>query len=303
MLYLHSLKIACQRTGLSPQLVRTWEKRYAAVTPVRTSTHRRLYSEEEIGRLDLLHQLTKKGHSISRIANLIEPELRGLLESAARSSGPAPCANPKEDSDFFRDMFAAIESLDTSTLIDRLRRAVLQRGHSWVLEHIADLAGQIGERWRSGSLRIAHEHLATAALRIFLGGFIQDFKHDVSAPLLLVTTPSGQYHDLGAVLAGAAACNVGWGVTFLGASLPSEEIAAAAITSNARAVALSIVYPADDLNLPRELENLRNLLPSGMPILIGGRSASSYRTSLERIKALPISSLSGLQQLLDAIRR
>lgn len=300
---LHSLKIVCQRTGLSPQLVRTWEKRYAAVTPARTDTHRRLYSEEEIVRLDLLHRLTKKGHAISRIANLPESGLSGLLAGAASPPKPAANASPQEDSDFFADMFAAIELLDTSALLDHLRRAVLQRGHSWVLEHIAGLADQIGERWRSGTLRVAHEHLATAALRIFLGGFIQDSNPEVSAPLLLVCTPAGQYHDLGAVLAGAAACTVGWRVTFLGASLPSEEIAAAALTVHARAVALSIVYPADDPNLPRELEKLRRLLPSGIPILIGGRSALPYRACLEKIGALPVNSLSGLQQLLDGIRR
>ncbi|RYD34595.1 MAG: MerR family transcriptional regulator [Verrucomicrobiaceae bacterium] len=300
---LHSLKLVCQRTGLSPQLVRTWEKRYAAVTPVRTDTHRRLYSEEEITRLDLLHQLTGKGHAISRIASLSEAELRRLLESAASLPFSAAGGHPKGDSDFFEGMFAAIESLDTSILLDRLQQAVLQNGHSWVLENIARLTGQIGDRWRSGSLRIAHEHLATAALRIFLGGFIQDAKPGPSAPLLLVCTPAGQHHDLGAFLAGAAACNVGWRVSFLGASLPSEEIAAAAIKTQAKAVALSIVYPADDPNLPRELEKLGNLLPLGVPVLIGGRSASSYHASLEKIKALPVTSLSSLQQVLEDLCR
>lgn len=300
---LYSLKLVCQRTGLSPQLVRTWEKRYAAVTPARSETRRRLYSEEEIIRLDLLHRLTGKGHAISRIASLPETELRRLMESAAGPPIPDAGLNSGTDGDFFADMLTAIESLDSSAVLDRLRRAVLRHGHSWVIGNIASLAEQIGERWRSGSLRVVHEHMATAAFRIFLGGFIQDSHPGASAPLLLVSTPAGQYHDLGAVIAGAAACNVGWRVTFLGASLPSEEIAAAAITAGARAVALSIVYPSDDPNLPRELERLRALLPADMPVLIGGRSASSYRASMERIRALPVASLSGLQEILEAMRR
>lgn len=253
--------------------------------------------------MDLLHRLTVGGHAISRIASLPEAELRGLMESAAGSPVPDAGLNSKMDGDFFVDMLTAIESLDSSTLLDRLRRAVLRHGHSWVIGNVASLAEQIGERWRSGSLRVAHEHMATAAFRIFLGGFIQDSNPGASAPLLLVSTPAGQYHDLGAVIAGAAACNVGWRVTFLGASLPCEEIAAAAIIAGARAVALSIVYPADDPTLPRELEKLRGLLPADMPILIGGRSASSYRASMERIRALPVASLSGLQELLEHMRR
>lgn len=300
---LHSLKIVCQRTGLSPQLVRTWEKRYAAVTPTRTDTMRRLYSEGEIVRLDLLSKLTKKGHSISQIAKLADTELRSLLETPVIRPVAATTTLPTAYDNFFDDAFAAIESLDAPSLLNSLQKALVQHGYSAVLEMIAGLIRDIGNRWRSGDLRIVHEHLATATLRIFLGGYAQSSNADRSAPLLVVATPVGQHHDLGAVLAAAAAHNVGWRVAFLGASLPSEEIASAARTTQARAVALSIVYPADDPNLPRELETLRKLLPPGLPVLVGGRSASSYHDSLERTKARIVTSLSGLYEILEAVRQ
>lgn len=300
---LHSLKLVCRRTGLSPQLVRTWEKRYAAVTPTRTETRRRLYSEEEIVRLDLLNQLTKNGHSISHIASLAEPELRGLLESSVILAAPATSTQAKIYDNFFDHAFAAIESLNAPGLLDCLQKAIVQHGYSAVLELIAGLIHDIGIRWRSGNLRIAHEHLATETLRIFLGGYAQNSHPERSAPLLVVATPVGQHHDLGAVLAAAAAQNVGWRVAFLGASLPCGEIAAAALTTQARAVALSIVYPADDPHLPRELETLRKLLPAGMPVLVGGRSASSYHGSLERMDARVVTSLSSLYGILEDIRQ
>ena len=59
------------------------------------------------------------------------------------------------------------------------------------------------------------------------------------------------------MLVAAAANEMGWRVAYLGTSLPSAEIAGAAIQNNARAVALSIVFPGDDPNLPKELEGLR----------------------------------------------
>ena len=54
----------------------------------------------------------------------------------------------------------------------------------------------------------------------------------------------------------------GWHVTYLGPDLPPEEIAAAAIQSGARAVALSIVYPPDDPLLMDDLAVLRAELDS-----------------------------------------
>ena len=41
------MKFVVQRTGLSPHVLRVWERRYGAVTPVRSESNRRLYAEEE----------------------------------------------------------------------------------------------------------------------------------------------------------------------------------------------------------------------------------------------------------------
>jgi DNA-binding transcriptional MerR regulator len=43
--------MVAERTGLSPDLIRVWEKRYGAVQPVRTASNRRRYSEREVERL------------------------------------------------------------------------------------------------------------------------------------------------------------------------------------------------------------------------------------------------------------
>ena len=69
----------------------------------------------------------------------------------------------------------------------------------------------------------------------------------------LVATPAGQRHELGALMVAVAAATDGWKVTYLGADLPAAEIAATALQRKARAVALSIVHPVDDPNLPGEI--------------------------------------------------
>ena len=81
-------------TGLSPHLIRIWEKRYGAVAPKRTATNRRLYSDAEIERLNLLRLATAAGHSIGNIAKLPLRRLKSLvakaeLSGATRTSGQA----------------------------------------------------------------------------------------------------------------------------------------------------------------------------------------------------------------------
>jgi hypothetical protein len=68
-----------------------------------------------------------------------------------------------------------------------------------------------------------------------------------TAPALVAGTLAGQTHELGAMLAAAAASSHGWRVVYLGANLTATEIAVVANHTRANAVALSLVHPADEL--------------------------------------------------------
>lgn len=79
----HPIQVVARLTGLSPHVIRVWEKRYAAVTPIRTGTNRRLYTEEQVDRLRLLGQATAAGHKISLIARLGLSDLQRLVSTMA----------------------------------------------------------------------------------------------------------------------------------------------------------------------------------------------------------------------------
>ena len=49
-----SIHTAAERTGLSPHVIRAWERRYRAIEPERSAGKHRLYSEAEIQRLAML---------------------------------------------------------------------------------------------------------------------------------------------------------------------------------------------------------------------------------------------------------
>jgi methylmalonyl-CoA mutase cobalamin-binding subunit len=118
----------------------------------------------------------------------------------------------------------------------------------------------------------------------------------------VVATPRGQLHELGALLVAATAGSEGWRVTYLGPSLPADEIATAAVARQARAVALSIVFPCDDATLADELAELRHRLGEAMPLLCGGRGAEAYRPALERADALHLPDLGSFRDFLARLR-
>ena len=118
----------------------------------------------------------------------------------------------------------------------------------------------------------------------------------------MVATPTGQLHELGAVLVSSTARCLGWDVTYLGASLPAAEIARAAVRSGSLVVGLSIVYPGDDPQLPDELRRLRGLLPPETSLLIGGRAACSYEAVIGEIGATNVTDLGGVKTELEKLR-
>ena len=90
----HAMRTVVLRTGLTPDLLRAWEKRYGVVEPTRSEGGQRLYSDADLERLTLLTRAVRAGRAISQVANLPTPELREILaaEAASAHAPPAPAA-------------------------------------------------------------------------------------------------------------------------------------------------------------------------------------------------------------------
>lgn len=300
---LQPIQIAADRSGLSAHVIRIWEKRYNAVAPERTASNRRLYSDEDVERLRLLRQLTELGQSIGYIAKLPTAKLRALLDDASGHALAHAADAEAAPRSLLSEALAAVTRMDAAALREVLEQAEVRLGHQGVLQRlVAPLAQAIGDQWRTGAITAAHEHFATAVLRLFLAHAARPFASTPTAPILVVVTPTGQFHELGALLAGATAANLGWRVIYLGPCLGAAEIAGAAQQNAARAIALSLVYPEDDPQLPAELIRLREFQPD-IPILAGGRAAPAYRATLDRVGAQLHGDLTEFGAALDRLRK
>ena len=304
----HTMKVVVRRTGLSPHVIRMWEKRYGAVTPARTETRRRLYTETEIARLVLLRQATRLGHSISQVAALPTEQLRILVDADAATTTlvpPRPPAHPDivPAQSSIDACMAAVERLNAVELETTLMRARVMLSHTAFVDNvIVPLMQTIGELWHEGALRIMHEHLTSAVVRTLLGSLTLAPGLPETAPHIIVTTPAGQWHEIGALLIASTASVDGWRVTYLGPNLPAEDMAAAVQHDHARAIGLSIIYPPDDPHLPQELAKLRRYLGSDVTIFVGGRVSADYQEILASLGVVRPRDLQEFRRHLEALR-
>jgi DNA-binding transcriptional MerR regulator/methylmalonyl-CoA mutase cobalamin-binding subunit len=297
----HPISVVVRRTGLTQDVLRAWEKRYQAVIPLRTATGRRLYTEEQVAKLRLLKQLVDGGRRISDVAELGLEELRALADEDATEAVISPSAPVRRSaSGFLTSCIEAVERLDRHALEQALDAASVALSRPRLrAEVIVPLIQLLGQRWQEGSWRVVHEHLGSAVLRSFLWTMWRRAEPGPGASSLVVTTPAGQRHELGALLAAGIAADQGWRVMYLGTDLPAEEIAAAVQSSGSSVVLLSLIYPMPDPRLMDEVRLLRKLVGNDVLLVAGGRAAVAMHDELAASGVSVVQDLESLRQILE----
>jgi len=304
----HPIQVVARRTGLTADVIRAWERRYHAVSPERSRTGRRLYSETDVERLLLLRRATLHGRRIGDIAHLSSSEIRALVDTdeSAAARAPQPSRQGLDHTLAQSHLGACLEALralDPKRVESALQAAALVLSTPTLVEKVlAPFMRSVGDLWRDGALSMSHEHLATPLVRSILSSLVSAYTTPGASPEIVVTTPAGQLHELGAMMVAVTAAVAGWRVVYLGPNLPAVEIAATATLRKARAVALSLVHPADDPRLEQEFRKLRRLLPLETAVIAGGPAVRGYESVLREIGALRVPNMVVLAEELERLR-
>ncbi len=297
-----SVKAVSRLSGLSPYILRAWERRYGVVEPGRSPTGRRVYSMAEVEKLSLLRKLTQLGHSIGNLAQLDINELNSLegrSEQQLAGAREVPSLEP--------GLLSALRALD----FDEVDRRVLQARlatpvRSFVLEVAAPLMQEVGELVVHGKLGISQEHALSAILRNHLGELLAQSRQAAlftrgagpTRPELVLSTPEGDLHEFGILLAAILAGARGFRTHYLGPNLPPSDLAQAALKTGARIVVLGCVQ-ADARRLACPLKEYVGLLvkqlakghPQGLEVWLGGRCDFDLQAARLEVPVLHVASL------------
>jgi methanogenic corrinoid protein MtbC1 len=256
-----------RRVGVSPAVLRAWERRYGLLQPRRTQGGQRLYSAADETRVRRMLAQRARGFSAGAAARLALAPMGGDHPPAARTNGSRNGGLDR----ITGDLTAAVEGFDdpgACTAIDSLLAGfaldtVLRDA---VLPMLADL----GTRWEHGEIGVAQEHFGSALVAGRLRGLARGWGRGDGPRAILACAP-GERHELGLLSFGLALREYGWRLCYLGADTPVDAIGDAADRLDPVLIVVSAVQPAPLRAAATGLARLADR----RPLALGGAGANA----------------------------
>jgi DNA-binding transcriptional MerR regulator len=256
-----------RRVGVSPDLLRAWERRYGLLQPIRSQGGFRLYTDEDAERVSQMRRALDEGLSAAEAARRVRARAR-------------PAENFLDDA---RARFlAAVRAYDEVTAHAVLDEAVAGFALETVLgELVLPALRQIGSEWERGELEVAQEHFGSNLVRERLLALARLWGRG-RGPLALLACPPGERHDIGLIAFGLVLRSHGWRILFLGADTPLPTLSRAVSATHPR---LIVVAGMDGALLEAQGAALRRLARS-TALVLSGAGASEELCARLRVERL-----------------
>ena len=203
-----------KRSGVSPDLLRAWERRYGLLRPVRSTGGLRLYSAADVERVHLMRRHLADG--------LAAAEAAARASQAAIGEQAAPAAlHPAAVRDELTDALDRFDEPRAQAILDRL--LAIATVDTLLSEVVLPYLHELGERWTRDDASIAQEHFASSVLRGRLLGLARGWGLGLGPAAVLACLP-GEQHDLGLIAFGLALRSRGWRIVYLGTDAPIETV-------------------------------------------------------------------------------
>jgi DNA-binding transcriptional MerR regulator len=223
-----------RRTGVSPELLRAWERRYDLLDPTRSDGGFRLYSTRDESRIRSMKRHLAAGLSAAEAARLTTSE-EVVVELPESTEGPL--------AELAGELSSALAGFDEATA----ERTLDQLFATYSVEAVLRLVflpylSEVGKRWEEGTLSIAQEHFSSQVLRMRLDRLGAGWGSG-RGPTALLACPPGERHELGLMMFGVVLARQGWRISYLGPDTPLDEVEAAAGPVDVRIIVLGLTDP------------------------------------------------------------
>ncbi len=223
--------------GISPHLLRAWEKRYQLLAPIRGSGRQRLFKQDDLLLLRYLAKAIEDGARIGELAALGRERL--LLKACATGSSDSPppptlreAGVPTARRHYHQEeLVAAARSVDGARLQAALTQAEMELNQDTVVYDIITQAmQQTGAACLAGTMGIAGEHLISNMVEQYLKNALEKARQSALAgvagakPVTICCCFPGEEHTIGLLTVAYALARLGWDVVFLGSSMPLSAV-------------------------------------------------------------------------------
>ena len=276
----YAIGTAARLAGIPPETLRIWERRYELLAPGRTDGGHRLYSEDDVVLLRAVKRLVDAGMRIGTIARLGHDAIR---EEAQRHGALPMSTVGQQASPLIDDIVEAARGLDERRVAQLLDRPLLLAGGDEVVATVyLPLLKQVGDLWHAGSISVAVEHFVEKMVTARVHAVLQSTPQPAGGRLALCVCPPDERHEVGLFAAALALKTGGFLVTILGADLPAADLEEAVDTTMPALLVMAVTNPLS----PQAVATLVPALERGavrrVPLLVGGASAASLVSRLQR---------------------
>lgn len=290
----YSIKDLEKLTGIKAHTIRMWEKRYKFLTPERTLTNIRFYSDQDLRSFLNISILNRNGYKISHIVKMKQAEISDKILEITE--------NVHDFENQIETLVVAMSELDEMKFDKILTTSILKLGlENTVTQIIYPFFEKIGVLWQIGTINPGQEHFVSSLIRqkliIAIDGQYDSLASD--SKLFLLFLPNGEYHEIGLLYSHYLIKKSGFRVIYLSQNVPFEDLREVAQMKPPDYLFTSFTSFITEDDLKTYIDNLSAAFP-GKTIFVSGFQIREYSLALpENVKQISSSDdlLATLQSL------
>ncbi|MEM7330597.1 MAG: MerR family transcriptional regulator [Chloroflexota bacterium] len=269
-----NMKVVVRETGLKPDTLRAWERRYGIPSPERTAGGHRLYTQHQIDLLKWLIERQDEGMTISHAVELWHSLVEQGQDPFERSGiePPQPIENHSYNGDVIVNLRQAwLENclkFDEYQAQQVLSQAFAQFPLETVcIELLQKSLSRVGQMWYEGDVTIQQEHFVSALAVRQVEALLSAAPRPTQDLNLIVACSPHELHTFSPLLLTLMFRRKGWHVVYLGANVPEIKLESAIQTVTPHLVVMS----AQTLYTASTLVPIANMLyDMNVPMAYGG---------------------------------
>lgn len=261
----YAIKDLEQITGIKAHTIRIWEKRYNLITPQRTPTNIRFYSDEDLKKLLNISILNRHGYKISKLAKLPNNELSQKIISINNKSFDS---NSKIES-----LVIAMIDMDEEKFEKDLTTMVINLGFEKTFNQILmPFFEKVGLLWQIGTIYPGQEHFISNLIRqkiiVAIDGIVTS-ENPANRKTFLLYLPDGELHEIGLLYYSYLIQKLGHKVIYLGQMVPFDDLIQISSIQNISGIVTFITSSLTNEDINEHLNKL-SLYFKGKKILVSG---------------------------------
>ena len=214
---IYSIRDLEKLTGIKAHTIRIWEQRYGLVTPARTDTNIRYYTDENLRLLFNIALLNRNGLKISKLAQMSPDEIAAKGAAIAQKN-----PNPNSQIDALTlGMIDLNEGAFERVFIEYVGHHGFERS---MLELVYPFLDKLRLLWLTNSISPAHEKFVGQIIRRKLMCAVDAATPRVDSPVFLLYSPEGEMQELTLIFIQYLLRSRGMRVVYLGANVAIGDL-------------------------------------------------------------------------------